>query len=114
MYDLHTIIAEARFAQVLELPLVILVDAGMATGNTLLATVELVSKQKPAKILVAIPVAPGSGIRKLENNAKVDETICLYVPYNFQAVGQFYEEFHQVTDEEAIQLLEETNAPNPT
>lgn len=84
---------------------VIIVDDGMATGNTILATVELVSKQKPAKILVAIPVAPGSGIRKLENNPKVDETICLSVPYNFRAVGQFYQEFEQVSDEEAIALL---------
>lgn len=90
---------------------VIIIDDGIATGNTLLATVELVSKQKPKKIVVAIPVAPSSGIRQFEDNPSVDETICLLVPYNFQAVGQFYEEFYQVSDQEAIQLLEETNAP---
>ncbi|MBT8184630.1 MAG: phosphoribosyltransferase [Eudoraea sp.] len=90
---------------------VIIVDDGIATGNTLLATVELVDKQKPAKIVVAIPVAPESSLGKFENHQKVDETICLLVPYNFQAVGQFYEEFYQVTDREAIRILEETNAP---
>ena len=88
---------------------VIIVDDGIATGNTLLATVELVSKQEPKKIVVAIPVAPSSGIRKLENNPDVDETICLHVPYNFRAVGQFYEKFEQVSDQEAIALLEKND-----
>jgi predicted phosphoribosyltransferase len=89
---------------------VIIVDDGIATGNTLMATVELVSKQKPKKIVVAIPVAPSSGIHKFENNPKVDQIICLHAPYNFQAVGQFYKKFEQVSDQEAIQLLEETDA----
>jgi predicted phosphoribosyltransferase len=89
---------------------VIIVDDGIATGNTLLATVELVDNQKPAKIVVAIPVAPASGLDKFKKNEKVDETICLLVPNNFQAVGQFYEEFFQVSDQEAIRILEETNA----
>jgi predicted phosphoribosyltransferase len=92
---------------------VIIVDDGIATGNTLLATLELVSKQHPKKIVVAIPVAPSSGIRKLENNPNVDEIICLLVPYNFQAVGQFYEKFEQVSDQEAIALLEENSIPHP-
>lgn len=84
---------------------VIIVDDGIATGNTLLATIELVSKQNPKKIIVAIPVAPDSAIKKLESTQKVDEVICLRVPYNFQAVGQFYTTFDQVTDEEAISIL---------
>ena len=84
---------------------VIIVDDGIATGNTLLATIELVSKQNPKKIIVAIPVAPNSAIKKLESTQKVDEVICLRVPYNFQAVGQFYTTFDQVTDEEAISIL---------
>ena len=88
---------------------VIIVDDGIATGNTLLATVELVNKQKPAKIIVAIPVAPSSAIQRLENTPNVAEVICLQVPYNFHAVGQFYEEFYQVSDQEAIRILEETN-----
>ena len=88
---------------------VIIVDDVIATGNTLLATIELVSKQRPKKIIVAIPVAPNSAIKKLENTQKIDEVICLQVPYNFQAVGQFYEDFYQVSDQEAIQILEEAN-----
>ena len=93
---------------------VIIVDDGIATGNTLLATIELVSKQRPKKIIVAIPVAPNSAIKKLENTQKIDEVICLQVPYNFQAVGQFYEDFYQVSDQEAIQLLEEANTSTKT
>lgn len=93
---------------------VIIVDDGIATGNTLLATIELVSKQRPKKIIVAIPVAPNSAIKKLENTQKIDEVICLQVPYNFQAVGQFYEDFYQVSDQEAIQLLEEANTSAKT
>lgn len=93
---------------------VIIVDDGIATGNTLLATIELVSKQHPKKIIVAIPVAPNSAIKKLENTQKIDEVICLQVPYNFQAVGQFYEDFYQVSDQEAIQLLEEANTSAKT
>ena len=88
---------------------VILVDDGIATGNTLLATIELVSKQKPKKIIVAIPVAPSSAVKKLEDTSKVDEIICLQVPFNFQAVGQFYNEFDQVPDEEAIAILDSFN-----
>ena len=87
---------------------VIIVDDGIATGNTLLATIEMVHKQKPEKIIVAVPVAPKSAIIKLRANPKVQEVISLLVPYNFHAVGQFYEEFDQVTDEEAIRLLQES------
>ncbi|MCK5441725.1 MAG: phosphoribosyltransferase [Maribacter sp.] len=95
---------------------VIIVDDGIATGNTILATMELVDKEKPNKIVVAIPVAPISAIRKLEDTPNVDEVICLQTPHDFQAVGQFYKEFYQVSDQEAIQLLEESKAskkPSP-
>lgn len=87
---------------------VIIVDDGIATGNTILVTVELVKKQQPKKIVVAIPVAPKSAIKKLRSSGNVDEVICLLTPFNFKAVGQFYIEFHEVSDEEAIQLLEES------
>jgi predicted phosphoribosyltransferase len=89
---------------------VIIVDDGVATGNTLLVTIALVKKQKPKKITVAIPVAPPSAIELLESTPDIDEVVCLHMPYNFHAVGQFYEKFHQVSDQEAIQILEETNA----
>ena len=95
-----------RSPQNIEDKTVIIVDDGIATGNTLLATIELVSKQSPKKIIVAIPVAPSSALKKLESTAKVDEVICLQVPFNFQAVGQFYDEFGQVSDKEAISTLD--------
>lgn len=88
---------------------VIIVDDGIATGNTLLATVELIHNQKPKAIVVAIPVSPPSSLKKLEDSPFVNEVICLETPYNFMAVGQFYEEFDAVSDEEAIKILQETN-----
>ena len=88
---------------------VIIVDDGIATGKTLEATVELVKKEKPGKIVIAVPVAPFSAIDHFR--ALVDEVICLLVPPFFQAVGQFYEEFTQTSDEEVIQLLKEQDKP---
>lgn len=89
--------------------LVIIIDDGIATGNTINVTAKLVSAQKPKKIIVAIPVAPRSAVKSLENSSSIDQVICLQTPYDFRAVGQFYEFFNQVSDEEAIQLLEEYN-----
>jgi predicted phosphoribosyltransferase len=88
---------------------VIIVDDGIATGNTLLATIELIYKQKPKAIVVAIPVAPTSSLNKLEDTPHINELICLKTPYNFMAVGQFYEEFDEVSDQEAIEILLKTN-----
>jgi predicted phosphoribosyltransferase len=85
------------------------VDDGIATGNTLLATVELIHKHQPKSIVVAIPVAPPSSLNKLEDSPHINEVICLETPYNFMAVGQFYEEFDAVSDQEAIRILQETN-----
>jgi putative phosphoribosyl transferase len=89
--------------------IVIIIDDGIATGNTIRVTAELVRAQKPKKVIVAIPVAPGSAIKSLEDSSHIDQVICLQTPYDFMAVGQFYEVFNQVSDEEAIQLLEESN-----
>lgn len=91
---------------------VIIIDDGIATGNTILVTVDLVSKEKPDKIVVAIPVAPISALRKLQESPHVDEVVCLETPYYFRAVGEFYKNFDQVSDKEAIQLLEKTNIVN--
>ncbi len=89
--------------------IVIIVDDGIATGNTILATIALVSKMSPAHIVVAIPVAPQSAIEKLQNSTYVNEVVCLQTPNNFRAVGQFYDEFYTVTDQKAIRILEECN-----
>lgn len=98
-----------RKPQELKDKIVIIIDDGIATGNTIRVTAEMVKAHEPKKVIVAIPVAPPSAIKSLEASAFVDEVICLYTPYDFLAVGQFYEYFDQVSDEEAINLLQESN-----
>jgi predicted phosphoribosyltransferase len=88
---------------------IIIVDDGIATGNTILATIELVHNKEPSMIIVAIPVAPPSAIVKLRSSAFLDKVVCLETPNNFRAVGKFYEEFFPVTDENAIRIFEEYN-----
>ncbi|MDO6392056.1 phosphoribosyltransferase family protein [Pontibacter sp. BT731] len=83
--------------------IVIIVDDGIATGKTLLSTVHMARHKQPRKIIIAVPVAPRAAIKQFE--AIVDEVVCLLVPPMFQAVGQFYQEFEQVSDEEVIRLL---------
>jgi len=89
---------------------VIVVDDGIATGHTVMATVELVRKQEAKKIVVAIPVAPKIAIENLELSPFVDEVVCLSTPGNFRAVGQFYRQFRQLSEEEALSILEEYRA----
>lgn len=83
--------------------IVILVDDGIATGNTILATINMIKKKIPKKLIVAVPVAPPDTARKI--NKEVDEMICLLTPADFYAVGQFYADFSQVSDEEVIKML---------
>jgi predicted phosphoribosyltransferase len=82
---------------------VILVDDGIATGNTLMVTVKSLRKSGPEKIVIAVPVAPRLAIEKLSR--AVDEIICLYTPEYFVGVGGFYENFGQVSDEEVKEWL---------
>jgi putative phosphoribosyl transferase len=87
----------------------VLVDDGVATGHTLISSIKLIEQQKPSQIIVALPVGPPSVIKSIQNMPSVKQTICLLTPLNFQAVGQFYEEFNQVDDDEVIRLLKEAN-----
>ena len=82
---------------------VIIIDDGIATGNTLLGTIQLLRKSKPGKIMIAVPVASSSAIKMLAK--EVDEIVVVYVPDQFYGVGAFYEDFEQVTDEEVIYYL---------
>jgi putative phosphoribosyl transferase len=91
----------------LEGKIVILTDDGVATGSTILAAIDIVRNHNPKKIVIAIPVAPMETIKKLELIA--DEVICELVPPSFQGVGQFYENFAQVPDSEAITLLQKVS-----
>jgi len=85
--------------------IVILVDDGVATGNTLISSIKLIEQQKPSQIIVGLPVGPPSTIKKIRELASVKKTICLLTPYYFQAVGEFYQEFNPVDDKEVINLL---------
>ena len=86
---------------------VIIVDDGIATGSTILATVDSIKKSKPKAIIIAVPVSSLFAESKLSK--VVDEFICLITPENFMGVGQFYDNFSQVSDEEVIQLLSDAN-----
>ncbi len=83
--------------------IVILVDDGLATGLTAKAAIEEIKTQKPAKIILAAPVAPPETIEKLKN--LVDKTIILKIEPQFWAVGQFYKNFEPVSDSEVKELL---------
>src|SRR6266496_3296071 len=83
--------------------IVILVDDGLATGATMRAAVKALRPTGTAKIVVAVPVGPPDTCRELEEEA--DETICLSTPIFFQAVGQYYEDFSQTSDEDVRELL---------
>ncbi|MBC8757640.1 phosphoribosyltransferase [Kordia sp. YSTF-M3] len=95
--------------KVLKNKIVIIVDDGIATGNTMLATIRLIKDEEPSRIIVAVPVASLSALEKLNNSPFVDETVCLLIPRHFRAVGQFYTTFNSVDDKIAIQILEESN-----
>jgi len=84
---------------------VIIVDDGIATGKTVEAGISWLRKEEVNKIVIATPVCAKDTAEKLKE--LVDEWICLSMPVNFMAVGQFYEEFSQVSDEEVKQLLVE-------
>lgn len=88
---------------------VIIVDDGVATGNTLISSIQLIEKQQPAKIVVALPIASKSALKRIRDLILVENTICLDAPENFRAVGQFYNEFNQVNDKEVIELLRKAN-----
>ncbi len=83
--------------------IVILVDDGLATGATMRAAVKALRQSGAAKIVVAVPVGPPDTCRAIEEEA--DETICLSTPAFFQAVGQYYEDFSQTSDEDVRELL---------
>ena len=83
---------------------VVIVDDGIATGNTLLSTVQMLRKSEPGKIIVAAPVASSSAVEKL--SAVADEVVVVLIPTEFFGVGAFYEDFHQVSDEEVMYYLD--------
>ncbi len=84
---------------------VIVVDDGIATGATMLAALRAARKRQPAKLIVAVPVAPSSSLATLRREA--DEIVCLEDHEDFGAIGYFYEDFSQVSDREVKDILSE-------
>ncbi len=82
---------------------IILVDDGLATGATMRAAVSAVRDHQPAAVIVAVPVASPDTCRDL--SPETDGIVCIHTPTDFQAVGQFYEDFSQTSDEEVRSLL---------
>lgn len=83
---------------------VIVVDDGLATGATMIAALHAARARDPAHLVCAVPVAAPESLRTVRSHA--DELVYLDAPYYFQAVGQFYREFPQVSDAEVVRLLE--------
>jgi putative phosphoribosyl transferase len=83
---------------------VILIDDGLATGSSMRAAVRALRARNPAGIVVAVPIAARQTCAAFE--ADVDEVVCALTPEPFHAVGLWYEDFGQTTDEEVQELLE--------
>lgn len=81
----------------------VVVDDGAATGTTVRAAVQALRQRAPARIVLALPVAPAEVIEQLR--PLVDEVVCLAEPVPFRAVGLHYGDFHQVSDEEVVRAL---------
>jgi putative phosphoribosyl transferase len=94
---------DGRPAPQLQARTVILIDDGLATGATMRAAVKALRQRDVAKIIVAVPVGPPETCREFEDVA--DEVVCASAPEFFQAVGQYYEDFSQTSDEQVRDLL---------
>lgn len=90
---------------------VIVVDDGIATGGSVRAALRGVRRANPARIVLAVPVAPADAVEQLAREA--DEVVCLTAPAAFFGISQFYEDFHQLIDEEVIRMLESGRHEQP-
>lgn len=82
---------------------VIIVDDGIATGATVIASARWARKQHPLSLTIAVPVAPSQSVEILEQ--EYDSVIVLHMPHDFGSVGQFYEEFGPVSDDQVTQIM---------
>lgn len=89
----------------------IVVDDGIATGATTRAALKALRRANPDKLVLAVPVAPPDTLAKLRG--EVDEVVCLETPEPFYAIGLYYYDFTQVSDEEVVALLAQMKAPSP-
>lgn len=86
--------------------IVIVVDDGLATGATMISALHGLRARHPARLVCAVPVAPPDTLAKVASMA--DEMVCLDAPEYFQAVGQFYQRFRQIEDDEVIAALKQS------
>ena len=86
---------------------VVLVDDGLATGTTARAAILALRRNQPASLTLAVPVAPEDTVRELR--PLVDALVCLTMPEPFRAIGLHYDDFHQLSDEEVIEVMEGFN-----
>jgi putative phosphoribosyl transferase len=86
---------------------VILVDDGIATGSTMLASIQAMRQAEAQRIVVAVPVASSDALKLMEQVA--DEVVCLYSREDFVGVGMYYRVFDQTEDKEVVHLLQEAN-----
>lgn len=88
---------------------IILVDDGSATGITAKSAIKSILKQHPLKLIIALPVCAQGAALEIRSGVRPmkDEVICLFVPEEFRAVGLWYQDFTQVSDEEVVKLLNE-------
>jgi putative phosphoribosyl transferase len=82
---------------------IVLVDDGIATGATIFAAIEWIRRQNPKELIVAVPVAPRDTVNKLRQ--MVDKVVVLHAPELFEAVGAFYQDFSQVSDDEVAEIM---------
>ena len=87
----------------------IVIDDGIATGTTVRAALRALRRRHPARLVLAVPVAPADTLAALRR--EVDQLVCLSQPRPFHAVGQHYDEFHQVGDDEVIAALDMARLP---
>jgi putative phosphoribosyl transferase len=88
------------------------VDDGIATGATVRAALRAIRRSAPRRLILAIPVAPPDTISRLR--PEVDELVCLEAPKLFFAIGQFYLDFSQLTDDEVTALLKQSQDVEPS
>lgn len=107
----HKLIAEEKYKKFssyqapfsLKGKIAILVDDGLATGATMMASIQCAKNQGASRVVVAVPVASRDSLEQAESAA--DEVVCLMAPEAFGAVGEFYRDFTQVEDEQVLEYL---------
>ena len=106
--EMYSMFMGNREPENLEGKTVIVIDDGIATGNTLLGTINVLRKSRPGKIVIAVPVASQQAVEHLSKEA--DELVTVLIPEEFYGVGAFYEDFQQVSDEEVMFYLDKLKA----